>query len=168
MACYARYYTCIDSPVGRLLLTANDRAITGLYMENDPHGPVGVPEGALHDAARFTSLQNQLDDYFAGRLFEFDIELDLVGTPFQRSVWQALRALSYGQTISYGELARRIGNPNAVRAVALANGRNPVAIVVPCHRVIGANGSLTGYSGGLENKRRLLLLEAAGIPALLA
>ena len=117
---------------------------------------------------RFKDVAAQLDAYFAGELTTFDIEVNLIGTPFQMVVWAHLREIPYGETISYGELARRVGNPNASRAVGLANGRNPVAIIVPCHRVIGANGSLTGYGGGLERKSWLLEHEVAHYPTSLA
>ncbi|HYM67200.1 MAG TPA: methylated-DNA--[protein]-cysteine S-methyltransferase, partial [Patescibacteria group bacterium] len=102
----------------------------------------------------------QLGEYFAGRRTDFDVPLEMEGTPFQLRVWEALREIGYGETISYGELARRIGNPSASRAVGMANGCNPIAVIVPCHRVIGANGTLTGYGGGVERKRLLLDLEA--------
>ena len=123
----------------------------------------GLDLGWRRDDAALVDAVTQLDEYFAGRRRTFDLALAPRGTPFQLKVWEALRAIPYGATISYGELAARIGNRNASRAVGLANGRNPIAIVVPCHRVISANGSLTGYGGGLDNKKTLLDLEAAGI-----
>lgn len=168
----ALHYTVMDSPIGPLLLCASARGLAGVYMQTDRHARAepqahwvadGVADGVAN-AARLAPARRQLEEYFAGTRRVFDLPLDLVGTPFQQQVWQALCAIPWGQTISYGELARRIGNPAAVRAVGLANGRNPVSIIVPCHRVIGANGSLTGYGGGLPNKRFLLELEGA-LPA---
>jgi len=133
-------------------------------MACDPHGPAVVAPAWVRRDATFDGVRRQLDEYFAGQRTRFEIALDLAGTPFQRAVWQALCAIPYGITISYGALAQRVGNAKAVRAVGLANGRNPVAIVVPCHRVIGASGALTGYGGGLDNKHRLLALEMAREP----
>jgi methylated-DNA-[protein]-cysteine S-methyltransferase len=153
-------YTTLDSPVGDLLLVGDDRALHGLYMTEAPR-PVTVRPGWRRDHAAFAAARRQLGEYFAGERTDFDLHLALAGTPFQRSVWDALREIPYGRTISYGELACRIGRPSAVRAVGLANGRNPVSVVVPCHRVIGADGSLTGYGGGVERKRFLLALERA-------
>jgi methylated-DNA-[protein]-cysteine S-methyltransferase len=112
------------------------------------------------DDAAFPDVRRQLGEYFAGERTTFELELHLDGTAFQRTVWHALTEIPYGETISYGELARRIGRPDRARAVGTANGQNPIAVIVPCHRVIGANGKLVGYGGGLENKRRLLDLEA--------
>jgi methylated-DNA-[protein]-cysteine S-methyltransferase len=144
------------SPLGTLRLCGQGGVLHGLYMES--HEPAPVFCGSEDDAA-FPEVVEQLDAYFAGELTRFDARYELVGTPFQRTVWQALCEIPYGETISYGELARRIGTPSASRAVGLANGRNPVSIIVPCHRVIGANGTLTGYGGGIERKRFLLDLE---------
>ena len=153
-------YTYVDSPIGRLLLHSDGTAVTGLYMDLPAGQPCGMEawvesptSGPLPEAMR------QLDEYFAGRRREFDIPLRLHGTEFQRRVWNVLLEIPYGATWSYGELARRIDKPNASRAVGLANGRNPISILVPCHRVIGADGSLTGYGGGLERKRWLLAHE---------
>jgi len=122
------------------------------YAADDVDGVVAL----LTDDAWFKDVAAQLDAYFAGELSTFDLEMNLLGTPFQQRVWSQLCDIPYGETISYGELARRVGNANASRAVGLANGRNPIALIVPCHRVIGANGSLTGYGGGLERKTWLL------------
>jgi methylated-DNA-[protein]-cysteine S-methyltransferase len=152
--------TTIESPIGPLLLTASHGAVTGLQMQNQRHFRE-LPEGAVPDDAWFADVAEQLDAYFAGDLREFDITLDLVGTDFQRRVWAQLRTIPYGETISYGELAARVGNANASRAVGLANGKNPVSVIVPCHRVIGADGSLTGYGGGLDRKTWLLAHESA-------
>lgn len=157
-----RLHSVIDSPIGPLTLVADGGKLAGLYMEVTRHQPAdeilgtAVPAGS--DAV-IAAAASQLQAYFAGQLTSFDLPLTLEGTHFQRTVWAGLRAIPYGQTISYGELARRIGQPAASRAVGLANGRNPVGIVIPCHRVIGANGSLTGYGGGIDRKRYLLALE---------
>jgi O-6-methylguanine DNA methyltransferase len=147
--------TTIESPVGPLTLIARDGVLTNVSMHEQRHVSP-PPQDAVTDDAWFTDVAEQFDAYFAGERSTFDIEMNLLGTPFQQRVWSQLCQIPYGETISYGELARRVGNPNASRAVGLANGRNPIAIVVPCHRVIGANGSLTGYGGGLERKSWLL------------
>lgn len=154
-------WTRIGSPIGELLLTRSERGLTGVYMGRhiDPGTDPGVDGGWERDDAAFADVRRQLDAYFAGELREFDLELSPVGTPFQLSVWAALRTIPYGQTRSYGAIAAQIGSPKGARAVGLANGRNPVSIVVPCHRVIGSSGTLTGYAGGLERKRYLLDLE---------
>jgi methylated-DNA-[protein]-cysteine S-methyltransferase len=136
-------------------MIARNGVLTNVSMHEQRHGSP-PPDDAVTDDAWFKDVAEQFDAYFAGALSTFDIEMDLFGTPFQQSVWAQLCAIPYGETISYGELAKRVGNPNASRAVGLANGRNPIAIIVPCHRVIGANGSLTGYGGGLERKTWLL------------
>jgi methylated-DNA-[protein]-cysteine S-methyltransferase len=156
-------YTYYDSPVQPLLLTSDGAALTGLYMVEHRHGPeVGADWIEQPDALPFAETKRQLNAYFAGQLTEFDLPLAPDGTEFQQKVWQELRRIPYGTTLSYGELARRIGNPNASRAVGLANGRNPISIIVPCHRVIGASGKLIGYGGGLSRKEILLTLEAGG------
>jgi methylated-DNA-[protein]-cysteine S-methyltransferase len=149
------YWTTVDSPVDELLLTSNGTALTRLLFSPftvDPAWSEG-PCDVLDEAAA------QLRDYFAGNRTDFDLPLEPTGTPFQLTVWRALCEIPYAETINYGQLATRVGNSNASRAVGLANGRNPISIVVPCHRVIGANGSLTGYGGGLDRKRTLLDLE---------
>jgi methylated-DNA-[protein]-cysteine S-methyltransferase len=153
-----RSHTIVDSPIGPLTLVAAGPDLAGVYLSEHRHAPApevfGAREpGPLAEAAR------QLGEYFAGGRTEFTLELTLDGTAFQQRVWTQLQAISYGQTISYGELARRIGQPAASRAVGLANGRNPVSIIVPCHRVVGADGRLTGYGGGLARKQYLLGLE---------
>lgn len=155
-------YTTIDSPIGELLLLGDGMALHGLHMQ-DGRKPIAVARAWRRSAEEFADVIEQLDEYFAGRRTSFDVELALAGTPFQLEVWRALQAIDYGETISYGELAERIGRPSASRAVGMANGRNPVAVIVPCHRVIGANGTLTGYGGGVERKRLLLDLEAGAI-----
>ena len=150
--------TTIDSPIGELLLLGDGSALHGLYMQEAPKPMALEPEWRA-DPGAFADVRRQLAEYFGGDRTAFDLPLAVAGTPFQREVWQGLRDIRYGETVSYGELARRIGRPSAVRAVGLANGRNPIAVIVPCHRVIGSDGSLTGYGGGLEAKRRLLELE---------
>jgi methylated-DNA-[protein]-cysteine S-methyltransferase len=145
----------VESPIGPLTLIARDGVLTNLSMHEQRHMSP-PPADAVTDDAWFKDVAAQLDDYFAGDLSSFDLEMNLHGTPFQQRVWSQLSEIPYGETISYGELARRVGNANASRAVGLANGRNPIALIVPCHRVIGANGSLTGYGGGLERKTWLL------------
>jgi methylated-DNA-[protein]-cysteine S-methyltransferase len=156
-------FTEMKSPIGILRLTGTERGLTGLYMNQHRHAPEETEQrGWTRDDALFAKPLSQLNAYFAGRATAFDITIDreaMGGTSFQRQVWSELERIPYGVTISYGELAQRIGNPKAVRAVGLANGRNPISIIVPCHRVIGANGTLTGYGGGLERKRWLLELE---------
>ena len=150
--------TTVDSPVGPITLAGERGALSGLYMQDQRHAPIERDDWKRDDDA-FTDVVAQLESYFAGELTVFDVGIDVTGTPFQKRVWDALRDIPYGQTESYGELARRIGSPNAFRAVGMANGRNRVGIIVPCHRVIGAAGDLTGYAGGLDRKRQLLELE---------
>ena len=154
-----------STPIGGLLLTGDGNALSGISFQNGLH-PAAIPESWRRTEEPFRDAIAQLAAYFAGRLRCFDLALAPEGTPFQREVWSALTEIPYGQTVSYSELARRIGRPAATRAVGAANGRNPLPIVVPCHRVIGANGSLTGFGGGISIKRRLLDLEA-GSPGLL-
>lgn len=151
-------HAVIDSPVGPLTLVGEDDALAGLYLHQQRHLPAAERFGKRDDAV-LPALQEQLAGYFAGDLREFDVALATGGTPFQAQVWAALRAVPYGTTCTYAELARAVGRPAAVRAVGAANGRNPVCIVVPCHRVVGASGDLTGYAGGVERKRLLLDLE---------
>lgn len=156
-------HTVIGSPEGELTLVARDGVLSGLYMERQRHRPAFETFGE-RDETPFAEARRQLDEYFAGERTEFELPLSLRGTPFQRLVWDELTRIPYGETISYGELAERIGRPSASRAVGLANGKNPVGIVVPCHRVIGSGGDLTGYGGGIDRKRRLLELEGAKPP----
>lgn len=146
-------YTWMESPVGRLLLAGDEKGLRKLLFRGKPE------KGWREDPNALTEPVRQLRAYFAGELHDFDLPLAPEGTPFQLRVWRELRNIPYGQTISYGELARRIGSPKGSRAVGLANGANPISIVVPCHRVIGSNGKLTGYGGGIENKELLLALE---------
>jgi methylated-DNA-[protein]-cysteine S-methyltransferase len=152
-------YTTIESPIGELLAVGDGRALHGLYMQ-EGRTAIVVPTGWEEAGEPFADVRAQLADYFAGDRQVFDLPLTMTGSPFQRRVWRALQDIPYGETISYGELAGRIGVPSAARAVGVANGHNPVCVIVPCHRVIGADGSLTGYGGGLERKRLLLELEA--------
>lgn len=151
-------YTVLDSPVGPLMLAGDESVLRELwFLQGREHTS---PNPAWTESARaFQKVTRQLEAYFAGRLRRFDVAVDPGGTPFQSQVWHALQDIPYGETISYGELARRISNPKAVRAVGLANGANPISVIIPCHRVIGADGSLTGYGGGLPTKRALLSLE---------
>jgi methylated-DNA-[protein]-cysteine S-methyltransferase len=156
-------YAIVDSPIGDLLLAGEDGVLRRLWMLDGRHPAVPRADW-VEDRSAFAEPIRQLREYFAGERREFELELDPGGTPFQQRVWGALREIPYGETRSYGEQAARIGAPDAVRAVGHANGQNPIAVIVPCHRVIGANGSLTGFGGGLENKRRLLDLEAGILP----
>jgi methylated-DNA-[protein]-cysteine S-methyltransferase len=154
-------FDSFDSPLGELLAVGDGAVLTGLYMQ-DGRRAVDVPAEWERDERPFAELRAQLGQYFTGARREFDLDLALAprGSEFQRRVWEALRAIGYGETASYGELAERIGRPGSARAVGAANGRNPIAVVIPCHRVIGAAGALTGYAGGLERKRLLLEIEA--------
>lgn len=158
-------YSRVDSPVGKLLLVGErDGArllLRGVYFENAPHAASAIPTGALEDDLAFAEVRAQLEAYFAGRRTAFELTLAPVGTEFQRQVWQALATIPYGTTTTYAEIARSVGKPRAVRAVGAANGRNPLSIIVPCHRVVGQDGTLTGYAGGLPNKRHLLDLESS-------
>jgi methylated-DNA-[protein]-cysteine S-methyltransferase len=152
-------YTTMDSPLGELLLLGDDGILHGLYMQAGRH-PVAIQPRWERDDDAFADVREQLEEYFAGTRNSFDVKMHMEGTAFQRTVWHELTQIPYGETISYGELAQRIGRPDRARAVGTANGQNPIAVIVPCHRVIGANGKLVGYGGGLDNKRRLLELES--------
>lgn len=151
------HYRTIDSPIGPLTLAGRGAVLTNLRMDDQTHEP--NRSGWSPNQCAFPAAVEQLDAYFAGGLRDFDVDLDLRGTEFQQRVWKALLTIPYGETRSYGEIAEQIGAPGAARAVGLANGRNPIAIIVPCHRVIGATGKLTGYGGGLDRKQTLLELE---------
>lgn len=153
-----KQHTVIDSPYGALTLVAEDGALCGLYMTDQRHRPPEESFGTPDDGP-FAEAEEQLTAYFAGELKDFTLDLRLNGAPFQRAVWDQLRRIPYGETRTYGQLAAALGNATASRAVGLANGRNPIGIIVPCHRVIGASGGLTGYGGGLERKQRLLDFE---------
>jgi methylated-DNA-[protein]-cysteine S-methyltransferase len=151
------HYRTIDSPIGPLALAGRGKVLTYLRMVDQTYEPDRT--NWVPDDRAFPDAVEQLEAYFAGERTDFDLELSLAGSEFQRRVWQALLTIPYGETRSYGEIAEQIGASGAARAVGLANGRNPIAIIVPCHRVIGASGSLTGYGGGLERKQSLLELE---------
>ena len=154
-------YKTMKSPVGKLKLVASDKGLTAILWENDD--PKRVRLGTLVEDREHPVLQcveRQLQEYFAGSRTAFDLELDFVGTDFQKKVWKALLAIPFGQTRSYAQIANEIGNPKAVRAVGAANGKNPISVVAPCHRVIGSNGALTGFAGGLDAKRYLLSHES--------
>ncbi|MEU0676590.1 methylated-DNA--[protein]-cysteine S-methyltransferase [Streptomyces sp. NPDC006172] len=154
-----KQHTVIDSPYGPLTLVADDGVLCGLYMTEQRHRPAQESFGARDDRL-FAEAEDQLNAYFTGELKAFTLPLRLDGTPFQRTVWDELRKIPYGETRTYGDLAHALGAPTASRAVGLANGRNPIGIIVPCHRVVGADGGLTGYGGGLDRKRRLLTFES--------
>ncbi|MBO0677900.1 methylated-DNA--[protein]-cysteine S-methyltransferase [Mycolicibacterium sp. S2-37] len=150
-------FRTVDSPVGPLTLAGRDGRLMHLRMVDQTYEPSRADW--VSDDSAFPQAVEQLAEYFSGQRTVFDLELDLVGTAFQRRVWEALLTIPYGETRSYGQIARQIDAPGAFRAVGLANGHNPIGIIVPCHRVIGAGGSLTGYGGGLDRKRMLLGLE---------
>ena len=150
-------YSTVSSPIGELMLCGDEESLTALHLPGHWAKPAA---GWRRDDARFADVARQLEQYFDGERTTFDIPLRMQGGPFEREVWAELLRIPYGETASYGEIARRVGKPHASRAVGAANGRNPIAIIVPCHRVIGSDGALTGYGGGLERKRALLDLEA--------
>lgn len=158
-----RSHVVVDSPVGPLTVVAEGGALVGLYYHDQRHGPgqdlFGAPTGVGAGPAPFAVVAEQLTAYFAGERTSFELPLAPAGSPFQQRVWAALRRIPYAQTATYGDLARDIGAPGSARAVGLANGRNPVGIVIPCHRVVGADGVLRGHGGGVERKQRLLDLE---------
>lgn len=153
-----RLYSHCESPIGTLLLVAGQRGLSQIWFEGKDHRAALGAE-SRQDEVALRDVIRQLRAYFAGELETFELALAPGGTPFQQKVWSELLKIPYGETTSYGELARRIGNPNASRAVGLANGSNPIPIIIPCHRVIGSNGNLTGYGGGLPIKEKLLALE---------
>ena len=155
-------FTLVPSPLGELLLTGRDGVLTGLFMPPHRHGPDVHPDWVRRDDA-FAGVVEQLRAYFAGELRTFDVPLALQGTEFQQRVWAALQTIPYGETRSYGRLAADLGAPTACRAVGAANGRNPVSIIVPCHRVVGSTGALVGYGGGMHNKRTLIDLERGAL-----
>jgi methylated-DNA-[protein]-cysteine S-methyltransferase len=164
-----RYCAYYESPLGQMLLTASESALTGLHFVGEKCYPKVLPAWRYDaDFSVIKATAMQLAEYFTGTRQAFDIALAPEGTEFQRLVWDRLTTIRFGETATYGELAQRIGNANAVRAVGAANGRNPISIVIPCHRVIGADGSLTGYAGGLERKLALLRLESARMEFCLA
>lgn len=148
-------YAVVASPIGDLLVWGDGESVSGLSFA-DSRKAAAVEPGWTRDDLAFPDARSQLEAYFAGDLVNFELDLQPGGTPFQRRVWTALRGIPYGSTTTYGRLASELGEPRGPRAVGLANGRNPIAIIIPCHRVIGADGSLTGYGGGLDRKRWLL------------
>jgi methylated-DNA-[protein]-cysteine S-methyltransferase len=150
-------YAIVATPIGDLMLTGGPRGLTAVHLP----GRHPEPAGLRHDPGALAEAARQLGEYFAGRRTTFELDLDPRGTAFEQRVWRALLDIPFGSTTTYGELARALGTPRGARAVGLANGRNPLAIVVPCHRVIGSDGRLTGYAGGLERKQALLALEGA-------
>lgn len=158
------HYRTMDSPVGLLTLAGTAGRLQHLRMVDQTYEP--NRSDWQHDASAFSDAVEQLGEYFEGTRHDFDLDLDLVGSAFQKKVWKALRTIPYGETRSYGQIAIQIDAPGAFRAVGLANGHNPIGIIVPCHRVIGANGSLTGYGGGLDRKRMLLGMEKSNAPAI--
>ncbi len=157
-------YKTMDSPVGKLKLVASGKGLVAVLWENDEPLRVRLGEQVKEEGHPILlQAERQLGEYFAGQRMSFSVPIDLGGTPFQKNVWDALLAIPFGETRTYGELARRLGNPKASRAVGAATGKNPISIIVPCHRVIGSTGRLTGFAGGLEAKARLLTLERGSI-----
>jgi methylated-DNA-[protein]-cysteine S-methyltransferase len=151
------YFTVYESPIQTLRLVSDGRSLIGLYMMSEKHLLTPQSDWVEDESVEpFAQAKQQLTDYFAGSLTEFNLPVQVQGTIFQQRVWEALSTIPYGTTMSYGEVAQQIGKPNASRAVGLANGQNPVSIIVPCHRVVGASGKLTGYGGGIERKQWLL------------
>ena len=158
-----RYYDTYESPHGRMLLVATEDGVCGVFFNGQKYFPEKDSDWTRDgNHAPLKQAKRELAEYFAGRRKHFEVALDPEGTPFQRSVWKAIAKVRFGETISYGELARRAGHPGSSRAAGAATGRNPVSIIVPCHRIMGADGSLTGYAGGLNRKRALLALEGIG------
>jgi methylated-DNA-[protein]-cysteine S-methyltransferase len=156
------FYKTMKSPVGVLKLVASDRGLAAILWENDDPKRIRLsPLAEDKNHSVLLETERQLNDYFAGKRKKFSLKFDTVGTEFQKEVWQALAAIPFGETRSYGQIAKQIGRPKAVRAVGAANGKNPISIIVPCHRVIGSNGKLTGFAGGLEIKATLLRIEEA-------
>lgn len=160
-----KVYDVVDSPIGDLVLAGDGTALTGLYMETDQHRILADP-GWTRRPGAYPEVAAQLAAYFAGDLRAFDLPLAPRGTEFQRAVWSALMDIPYGRTTTYARLAADIDRPTAIRAVGAANGRNPIAVIIPCHRVIGTDGSLTGYGGGIPRKRTLLDLESGQLGAM--
>ena len=158
----AFHFKMMSSPVGQLKLVASEKGLAAILWENDEEERVTIGRDAIEDEAHplLLETERQLNDFFAGKRTSFSLPLDFTGTEFQKKVWNALLTIPFGETRSYAQIARQIGNDDAVRAVGAANGKNPISIVAPCHRVIGASGKLTGFAGGLENKAFLLDLES--------
>lgn len=159
----AMHYCDLESPIGRLLLVGRTGVLTGLYLADHQRCPA-IPTGWTRREDAFADARAQLEEYFAGTRTDFDLTLETAGTPFQMTVWEALQKIPYGETWSYGEVAAHLGRPGASRAVGAANGRNPVSVIVPCHRVIGADGGIGGYGWGTEVKTWLLSLEGGDRP----
>jgi len=155
-----RYYDTFASPHGEMLLVATDAGLAGVYFKGQKYAPERKDWKRDPDHALLKRAKRELAEYFAGRRKRFEVPLDPAGTAFQRKVWNAIARVGFGETISYGELAKRAGHPGSARAAGAATGRNPIGVIVPCHRIMGANGSLTGYAGGLARKRALLQLES--------
>lgn len=147
-------YAVMDSPIGPLTVASTEKGIASIHFGNN------VPNGAIVDPTANRETMEQLSEYFQGRRTQFDLPLDVEGTPFQKAVWSELTRIPYGETRSYGEVAKAVGRPRAARAVGMANHDNPIAVVIPCHRVVGRDGSLTGYAGGLQLKSQLLSIES--------
>ena len=160
-ACIAQ--ATFDSPLGPMLLARTEHGLAGVWFEGQKDHPGELSAPVRQQDPLLSAVAHQLRGYFAGRSMRFDVPIDLQGTPFQRSVWQALLGIAAGRTASYGDIARQLGSPLAVRAVGGAVGKNPLSVIVPCHRVIGADGAITGYAGGLDRKRALLALEGVVI-----
>ncbi len=161
----AKLYGYYESPIGRLLLVGREGVLEALYFPNAT-ATLAVPAEWVEDDAAFAEPLRQLGEYFAGKRQEFELAIDPQGTPFQQEVWQELRRIPFGKTASYQAIAERLGRPKACRAVGMANARNPLPIIIPCHRIIGKNGTLTGFGGGLPVKRQLLELERGPLPSL--
>ena len=160
-----RYYDLYESPHGQMLLSATEAGLAGVYFSGQKYFPQDGSEWRRDERnALLQQAKRELEEYFTGTRKQFEVALDPAGTPFQHAVWKAISGVGYGETISYGELARRAGAAGRARAAGAATGRNPIGIIVPCHRIVGADGSLTGYAGGLERKRALLALEAGELP----
>ena len=158
-----RYYDTYRSPQGGMLLLANEEGLVGVFFDRQKHHPEKKADWKKNpDHKLLRQAKRELSEYFTGQRTRFDVALAPEGTPFQRAVWKAISTVGFGETISYSELARRAGHPGSARAAGAATGRNPIGIIVPCHRIMGSDGSLTGYAGGLERKRALLALEGVG------
>ena len=157
-----RYYDTFKSPHGQMLLVASEDGLCGVYFNGQKHFPDSKEGRRDESHSPLKQAKRQLAEYFAGKRKRFEVALDPHGTAFQRSVWKAISTVRFGETISYAELARRAGHTGSARAAGAATGRNPLTIIVPCHRIMGSDGSLTGYAGGLERKRALLALEGIG------
>lgn len=155
-----KHYDFYDSPQGRMLLVANDEGLCGVYFDGQKYLPQIGPTWLRDTSATLRQAKRELAGYFAGERWRFETALAPEGTPFQRSVWKAISTVPFAETITYGELARRAGSPGSARAAGAATGRNPIGVIVPCHRIVGSDGSLTGYAGGIDRKRALLALES--------